>query len=161
MEVRLVVERGGRRQVCRIQSPRAVVGRARGNTVRIPSAEVSREHCRLMLEDGLVYVRDLDSINGTFLNGRPVRGVEVIQPGDRLEVGPVVFVVEYELTPEALRRLRRGGTAPAILAVPVPEDVETVEFEFDIELLEEPGAAVRRQKGRGARLDFDYDLDKP
>jgi pSer/pThr/pTyr-binding forkhead associated (FHA) protein len=107
MDVRLVVEQGRRRlRVVRLRGPATRIGRARGSGVRIPSAEVSRQHCVLRVEDGLVTVEDLDSVNGTFLNGEAVVGCQVVRPGDRLNVGPVTFVVEYELTPEALERLR-------------------------------------------------------
>ncbi len=110
MDVRLVVEQGRRRlRVVRLRGPATRIGRARGSGVRIPSAEVSRQHCVLRVEDGLVTVEDLDSVNGTFLNGEAVVGCQVVRPGDRLNVGPVTFVVEYELTPEALERLRDSG----------------------------------------------------
>jgi pSer/pThr/pTyr-binding forkhead associated (FHA) protein len=107
MNARLVVERGGKRQVLKLTPPVAVLGRARGNSVRIPSEAVSRRHCRLYLEDGLVTVEDLGSVNGTFLNGRRIQKNEVVRPGDMLEVGPVTFSVEYEMAPEARDRLRR------------------------------------------------------
>src|SRR5437763_5086770 len=106
MMVRLVIEQGRRRRVFSIREPGGVLGRARGCAVRIPSAEVSRRHCRLRLEDGLVYVEDLDSVNGTRLNGEFVYERTLVRPGDTLKLGPVAFVVEYELTPEALDRLR-------------------------------------------------------
>jgi predicted component of type VI protein secretion system len=106
MNVRLVVEQGGKHRRLNLQAPEAVVGRSRGNAVRIPSAEVSRRHCRLVLEDGLVNLEDLGSVNGTYLNGRRINKVEVVRPGDSLEVGPVKFVVEYELTKDASERLR-------------------------------------------------------
>jgi pSer/pThr/pTyr-binding forkhead associated (FHA) protein len=106
MDVRLVIERGAKRKVLRFRGDEAVVGRSHGNTVRVPSAEVSRQHCRLYLENGLVTIEDLGSVNGTFLNGQRIGQAEVVRPGDNVEVGPVRFVVEYELTPEALDRLR-------------------------------------------------------
>src|SRR5438046_1046998 len=106
MDVRLVVEQGRRRKSFTLSSTSAVIGRGRGNTVRIPSAEVSRRHCRLRIKDGLVTVEDLNSVNGTFVNGALVEGKQTAGPGDRLEVGPVTFVVEYEITPAALERLR-------------------------------------------------------
>jgi pSer/pThr/pTyr-binding forkhead associated (FHA) protein len=107
MDVRLVVEQGRRRlRVVRLRGPATRIGRARGSGVRIPSAEVSRQHCVLRVEDGLVTVEDLDSVNGTYLNGEAVVGCRMVRPGDRLHVGPVTFVVEYELTPAALERLR-------------------------------------------------------
>lgn len=106
MEVRLVVERGGKRRTFTLQAGGSVIGRARGCSVRVPSAEVSRQHCRLRDRDGVVEVEDLDSVNGTFLNGQRVLGRVVIRPGDKLEVGPVRFIVEYELTPAALEQLQ-------------------------------------------------------
>ncbi len=102
MEVRLVVGQGRQRKVFELTGPSAVIGRSRGNTVRIPSAEVSRRHCRLRMRDGQVTIEDLDSVNGTFLNGARVVGTEAVGPSDRIEVGPVTFVVEYELSMEPL-----------------------------------------------------------
>jgi pSer/pThr/pTyr-binding forkhead associated (FHA) protein len=133
-----------------------VVGRAHGNAVRIPSSEVSRQHCRLMLEDGLVYLEDLNSINGTFLNGRMVRDLEVVRPGDRLGVGPVVFVVEYELSPEALDRLRKQAAPegePMFLEMVEAAEAESAPLE--LEVLDEPGAAVRLDNDL---LEADFEL---
>src|SRR5262249_50596259 len=94
MEVRLVVEKGGRKRILYMREPQGVIGRARGNTVRVPSADVSRQHCRLRVVDGVLEVEDLDSVNGTFLNSGKVSGWQAVRPGDKLEVGPVKFVIE-------------------------------------------------------------------
>jgi predicted component of type VI protein secretion system len=115
MNVKLVVEQGAKRRAFTVQSEEAILGRARGCAVRIPSAEVSRQHCRLTVEDGLVRIKDLGSVNGTLLNGRKIRGVESVRPGDNLTVGPVTFVVEYELTPDALERLHGDEDPVALL----------------------------------------------
>jgi pSer/pThr/pTyr-binding forkhead associated (FHA) protein len=108
MNVRLVLERKRKRVwAAQLRKPVATIGRALGCTVRVPSSEVSRLHCRLRVENGVVTVEDLESVNGTLLNGAPVRAIETVRPGDRLTLGPLTFLVEYELTPEALERL--GG----------------------------------------------------
>lgn len=109
MEVRFVVQKGGRKRILYMRTPQAIIGRARGNTVRIPSPDVSRQHCRLRVVDGVLEVEDLDSVNGTFLNGVRVTNWQVVRPGDKLEVGPVKFVMEYELSPRALERLKKKG----------------------------------------------------
>jgi predicted component of type VI protein secretion system len=106
MKVKLVVERGGMRKIFRIEKPVAIIGRARGNAVRIPSAQVSRQHCRLRLADGVVQVEDLGSVNGTFLNGKRVVGREAVRPGDQLDVGPVRFSIDYEISLSALEKLK-------------------------------------------------------
>jgi pSer/pThr/pTyr-binding forkhead associated (FHA) protein len=128
MNLRLVVDKErGRRQVFHIGRADAVVGRARGSSVRIPSVEVSRRHCRLRQADGVVTVEDLDSANGTFVNGLPVVARQLVRPGDRLTVGPVTFVVEYVLTDEAVERYEGGSVMEVLSALPEVEKVEEVE----------------------------------
>ena len=148
MDVRLVVEQGRRRlRVVRLRGPATRIGRARGSGVRIPSAEVSRQHCVLRVEDGLVTVEDLDSVNGTFLNGEAVVGCRVVRPGDRLHVGPVTFVVEYELTPAALEKLRDDGG----------------EYDYEIVEVDEAGLEVAEEEalpvGEELVLDDVEDLE--
>ena len=140
MNVRLVVDKGGQRKVVPIHHDQAVIGRSHGNTVRIPSAEVSRQHCRLSKKDGLVMVRDLGSVNGTLLNGHRISAEEIVRPGDRVEVGPVTFVVEYELTPDALDHLHgldQGVDVLAALADGDIVDVELADEIVDVELDED------------------------
>jgi len=108
-----------------LRGPEATLGRAMGSTIRIPSSEVSRLHCRLRVENGIVTVEDLESINGTFLNGVRVHDIEMVRPGDRLTVGPATFVVEYELTPQVLERLRGQ------------DDYAVLEADDEIEIVEE------------------------
>ena len=112
----------------------ACIGRAHGNDVRIPSSEVSRKHCELREKDGIVTVEDLESVNGTFLNDDLITGVAVVRPGDCITVGPVAFVVEYELTPKALERLQAmdyevvdGESGEIVLDASEEEDEEPEE----------------------------------
>jgi pSer/pThr/pTyr-binding forkhead associated (FHA) protein len=77
-----------------LSGSQATLGRGQSCSVRIPSADVSRQHCRLRMEaDGLVRAEDLESANGTFINGTQIHGLEIVRPGDRLGLGPVMFVV--------------------------------------------------------------------
>jgi hypothetical protein len=114
MNVQLILQRKGKPiWTTQLRRAEATLGRALGCTIRIPSSEVSRLHCRLRIENDLVTVEDLESVNGTFLNGKRVRAVEVVRPGDRLALGSVTFLVEYTLTPQALRHL--GGAEIPVL----------------------------------------------
>jgi pSer/pThr/pTyr-binding forkhead associated (FHA) protein len=65
------------------------IGRAAGADFIVDAALVSRVHCRLTaLTDGQLEVRDLDSTNGTFVNGNRV-DVTRLASGDKLQVGRV------------------------------------------------------------------------
>ncbi len=131
MNLRLVVRKpGGQRQILPIHQEDAVVGRAHGSAIRIPSVEVSRQHCRIRQANGIVTVEDLDSFNGTYLNGRPISGPQLARPGDRLEIGPVTFIIEYELLEETLERIEGFGIEEDIEDVlPVEEEEEVLQAE--------------------------------
>jgi hypothetical protein len=68
------------------------VGRAIGCGVSLPDDTfVSTLHARVFRRDGALYVEDLGSTNGTFLNDRPVTGTMALNKGDRLQVGKSVL----------------------------------------------------------------------
>src|SRR5258708_662302 len=98
MCVKLVVEKSeghASNAAVDLTADETVVGRHRDCGLRIPSAEVSRRHCILRVSDGVLRIEDLDSLNGCYVNGERVGGIRELHPGDRLEIGPVVFRVVY------------------------------------------------------------------
>jgi hypothetical protein len=75
-----------------------VLGRADTSDVVIDNTDVSGRHCILDIQTRGVFILDLDSTNGTFVNGSLVRD-GYLYPGDRIEVGPVMFVINREALP--------------------------------------------------------------
>jgi pSer/pThr/pTyr-binding forkhead associated (FHA) protein len=72
------------------------LGRAPGADFIVDAALVSRVHCRLTaLPGGELEVRDLESTNGTFVNGRRVE-VAQLASGDRLQVGRLELVAQLD-----------------------------------------------------------------
>jgi pSer/pThr/pTyr-binding forkhead associated (FHA) protein len=68
------------------------VGRAEGCGVTIPDDTfVSQVHARVFRRDGSLYVEDLGSTNGTFVNKKPVSAAVPLRKGDRLQVGRTVL----------------------------------------------------------------------
>jgi pSer/pThr/pTyr-binding forkhead associated (FHA) protein len=64
------------------------VGRSPAADLQIEHSSVSGSHCEMMVNDGMVTVKDLGSTNGTFLDGQPVRECQV-GPGQTLRLGKV------------------------------------------------------------------------
>jgi pSer/pThr/pTyr-binding forkhead associated (FHA) protein len=133
MEVRLVVDAGGsRKRAVRLKSEETIIGRRHDCDLRIKSSEVSRRHCLLSIQEGYLSVEDLDSVNGTYLNGKRISGRQIVRPGDFLEIGPVRFVVEYELTQATLDLIDNSQSAgEEVEALPLAEDEEQAAFAFD------------------------------
>src|SRR5215510_11345392 len=72
------------------------LGRATGADFSVDGALVSRVHCRLIaLPGGGLEVRDLDSTNGTFVNGTRVQSAELAS-GDKIQIGRVELVALRE-----------------------------------------------------------------
>lgn len=79
-------------QTLRLDQERTTVGRGSQADLVLRDEIASRQHAeitRLSLEGNLVeyYVNDLDSTNGTFLNGAKVTSQQLLQDGDKIKVG--------------------------------------------------------------------------
>lgn len=98
MDVRLVMFKDDERRDFPIESPRVVIGRKVECDLRIPTGDVSREHCEITTNGVIVKVKDLGSSNGTFVNGNRVTEAQ-LRGGDRLSVGPVIFMVQIDNEP--------------------------------------------------------------
>src|SRR5262245_28559020 len=81
------------------------IGRGSGSSVAIANDRfVSREHCIVRIADAQFLLEDLDSQNGTFVNGVPVRK-RILAHGDQVQTGESVFLF---LIPNA----EEGDTSP-------------------------------------------------
>ncbi|QGJ70198.1 Hypothetical protein PBC10988_18920 [Planctomycetales bacterium 10988] len=94
MDAKLVVINGNasKREI-KLRLP-MTIGRTKEAGLTVAHPNVSRLHCQLYESNGSLVVRDYNSTNGTFLNDEKV-GESVIQPGDKLTVGPLTFVAIY------------------------------------------------------------------
>lgn len=86
-----ILERSGR-LACEVQPP-VEIGRSKSAGVAVADPEVSRLHARLSSRDGIVYLEDLASRNGTFLNGRRATDSIEVRAGDEIDVGTTRIVV--------------------------------------------------------------------
>src|SRR5688572_4063818 len=99
MQAVLVMFRAdGERRSFSIARDMTVIGRREDCDLRIPLGDVSRKHCRLVRDGDVLKVEDLGSSNGTFLNGQRVQEA-LLSPGDSIQVGPVVFVLQVDGEP--------------------------------------------------------------
>lgn len=72
---------------------RAVLGRAKECAFCVPYKLLSREHAELWIENDALYVKDLESANGCFVNGKRVREAQ-LRKGDKLAFAKLSFTVE-------------------------------------------------------------------
>ena len=83
-----------------------VIGRSRSTDLMLRHPLVSREHCEVFESNGMLMVRDLGSLNGTFVGEtRIAEQAMPVKPGDLITVGPVTFQAVYN----AGGRAHQGG----------------------------------------------------
>lgn len=114
-QLRVVQKQANIQQVRLLQE--TVIGRSTDCNLKIASTQVSRRHCRIVVNDAGVFVEDLCSANGTFLDGqRLLPNQSTLAPaGSQLVVGPATFVVEYRTA--SISRPELGAAPPSAAAV--------------------------------------------
>ncbi|MFG0263122.1 MAG: FHA domain-containing protein [Novipirellula sp. JB048] len=74
---------------------RLLVGRRNECDIQLKVANVSSHHCRLTLEHGYWFIRDLNSRNGLKVDGRPVQRKR-IDPNSKVSIARHEYIIEYE-----------------------------------------------------------------
>ena len=68
-----------------------VIGRQLDTGICLDSPAVSRHHARIVCQDDRYFIEDLQSSNGTFVNGKRVRERLQLKEEDNVQIGPYVF----------------------------------------------------------------------
>ena len=108
------MESGGERREIKVSGP-VTVGRSPSAGVYLDDKTLSREHTQFYLQGGRLFVRDLESKNGTYLNGSLLQRAEPLKQGDRVKVGAAVFTIALDAG-DALPAV----SAPVAAAAPRP-----------------------------------------
>jgi predicted component of type VI protein secretion system len=118
------------------------VGRQSGCHIRIASSQVSRKHCELYLENGRLVVKDLNSSNGTLVNGVRVEGKRFLETGSTLSIGSIVFRVDVTAAQRPAGRPNDTAVAPPVGAWHEEELDFEIEADSETQVVS-PAAAVR------------------
>lgn len=124
LSVKLVVVGGdAKSKEVQLKLP-TVIGRGReGVSLTLPHKLVSRKHTELFEQEGQLFVRDLGSLNGTYVNSQRIGESQPLKPNELLTLGNVTFRAVYDL---------------ASVAAPVVPEFQEIESESADVLNEEP-----------------------
>lgn len=89
-----------------LTTDRTTVGRVEDNTFQIADPSVSSHHCEVHLRGSEVFIKDLNSTNGSYINDARITE-SVLKPGQKLRLGQVELNLEAE-----------GAPAPAASGAP-------------------------------------------
>lgn len=133
--------RGGERDGVEIPLTRSqlVLGRRAECDVPLDGTTVSGRHCRILKMQAGVFLEDLRSRNGTFVNGRAVRDLTELSAGDVIRVGEANFVLQLYAalatdSEEGSRALEAWKQSEAVVRRPAAPYIPT-EAEIDLDSL--------------------------
>ena len=93
MQAKLVVTSGASKSGHVTVTPPMTIGRSRDADLTLRHALISRKHCEIVDSDGVLVIRDLGSLNGTYVNSERVNEA-VLNAGDELTIGSVTFRID-------------------------------------------------------------------
>jgi DNA-binding winged helix-turn-helix (wHTH) protein len=85
-----------------------VLGRDDIADIVLPERQISRQHIRIFKEGDQYYIEDLDSKNGTWVNGQRIQGIHELYDGDEIHIALAV----------RMRFIGSGATAPLPFELP-------------------------------------------
>lgn len=95
MEAKLVVVGGEAKAGEYTLTLPTIIGRSRSADLTLANPLVSRQHCEVFESEGVLMVRDLGSLNGTFVGEMRIAEESALEPGDLLTVGATTFQAVY------------------------------------------------------------------
>lgn len=96
-----ISEKGGQQSNYEFDKPEVTVGRMKGNDIVLPKGNVSKKHARIYGRNGTLMIDDLDSTNGTYVNGRKVTSEHEITENDKIYIGDFILQVEPDQQQQA------------------------------------------------------------
>jgi hypothetical protein len=120
------------------------IGREEGNLLRLNDERVSRFHAKVQQEDGDVILTDLESTNGTRVNGSPIQ-IRRLRPGDQVNVGRsmLLFGTMEEIAARKTAERSAARTANVPEGGTVPGTVPGDDLGFDLHTMSPAVASDR------------------
>ncbi len=106
-----------------LKTDKTTIGRVEDNSFHIAEGSVSSHHCEILMRGNEVVVKDLNSTNGTYINGEKV-SESVLKPGQILRLGQLEMRLETDATAASAATKKKLDQTSVI-----PQGVKLNEFE--------------------------------
>lgn len=128
-----------------------LVGRSSGASIILQDGGISRQHCRIGVHPQGLMIEDMNSKNGTAVNGQRIRGKTVLADADTIELGRTVLKVRIEPAPAEADEI---PVAEILADRPSPPDsglqIEAPAIDVNLEAFPGDGASGEQQSSGSA-----------
>jgi predicted component of type VI protein secretion system len=140
MKLNLIVTEGAHKgKAIPVTKKEFLIGRDPKCHLRPSSGAVSKRHCVLLFRDGKLFVRDMNSTNGTFINDKQITGEHELNNEDKLSVGPLAFMVQMGGVPSPSGSNK--SAAPAAKSSKTMDDEAVADMLLLLDEQEEAGSS--------------------
>ena len=137
-----ISEKGGKQTQHDFDQTRISIGRMKKNEIVLPRGNVSKKHAALYYQNSNLLIEDLDSTNGTYVNGRKVEGKQDITRDDKIYIGDFILkaIPEEKTTPASAKgQAGRGENSTLDTSDDESDDAPDVDLNhLDFDQDEEP-----------------------
>ena len=141
----------------------AIIGRSRTADIKLGHALVSRKHAEFFESDGELAVRDLGSLNGTFVGDSRISDATLVPPGGMVTIGAVTFQAVYGDMSEPVAETE-SSDMPDFMAAPAvaARSATATSMEQTLEMSDSdaPVTESNSDVDRDAGIDFGW-LEEP
>ena len=107
----VVLSAGMTGRICELKADMTTIGRSDDNTFQVADPSISSHHCELLVQGGEVLVRDLNSTNGSYINGVEIKE-SALKPGQILRLGQIEMRLEADPPPSSKQQFDRTRVIP-------------------------------------------------
>ena len=120
------------------------LGRGPDNKVVVNDSAVSRKHAEIAVREDGYWIRDLNSKNGTKLNGTAIQELTRMNPGDRIDIGPCQIHFGRDKEPGSSARVADTKAPGTVHAIPLAELVNAAQSPSNLKAIAATGASPQR-----------------
>lgn len=151
----VITDQGGVQRRLSFSKPELTVGRVQGNDIVLAKRNVSKQHARLTWKDDQAVVVDLNSTNGTWVNGRKITSPYPLKQGDKIYIADFILTLEPandgSARPSAAPRVSEPPALPKKQPAPA-ESSRPVRHSFDTGRANSLGARPKADHARATSL---------
>jgi len=145
----VILNQGMTGRVFDLKSERTTVGRVEDNALQIADPSVSSHHCEILLRGVEIFIRDLNSTNGTYIGDARITE-SVLKPDQKLRLGQVELKLETEGMPEAV-----PAAAPAPPTSGAPATAPPPKKPMESTMVMPRGVSLDQLEQGGRKTGFD------
>jgi len=141
-----------------VTKKRFLIGRAEQCNLRPKSDAISRNHCAILVKDKGVLIRDLNSRNGTYINGEQISEDTELDSGDHLQLGKLEFEIVIKQSKKKKEKEKESTPKKSKTEKAEKAGDDSNSFDFDIsEWLDDGGNAAKSQQADPETRQFKLD----